>query len=92
MNHNTHLFAIASILATCLSVSATGQGSIQRKETEFVSDYVTPSRIVLSKGSIMDAGQLLMPYSGQVTTTEKRVATFKTTGGVKASILLDFGQ
>ncbi|MDD7455513.1 MAG: alpha-L-rhamnosidase C-terminal domain-containing protein [Bacteroidales bacterium] len=92
MNHTTHLFAIASILATCLSVSATGQGSIQRKETEFVSDYVTPSRIVLSKGSIMDAGQLLMPYSGQVTTTEKRVATFKTTGEVKASILLDFGQ
>jgi alpha-L-rhamnosidase len=92
MNHRRAFYSFLTVISICLSWTASGQEYTQKKESEFVSEYITPKRIVLSKGSISDPEQLLMPYAGQVTTTEKRVATFKTTGGVKASILLDFGE
>ena len=69
-----------------------GDPKVQRKETEFVNDYITPSRIVWSDGSVTDKEQLLEPFVGQVSTTEKRVAVFRTTSGKKSSVLLDFGK
>jgi len=54
----------------------------------FVTEYVSPTRIVCTSGAVQDADFLLKPYCGQVSTTEDDV-TILSEG---ASILLDFGR
>ena len=81
------------ILAAMAALSALASNAqTTRLDPEFVSDYVTPTRIILMEGDISNPEQLLRPYAGQVSTSEKSVANFKTSGDVRASILLDFGK
>lgn len=88
------LFSAVATAVLCLAqgtVSAQTQ-DIQRKEAEFVNDYMTPTRIIKVEGNINDPEALLQPFNGQVSTSERRVSMFKSEKGVKASILLDFGK
>ena len=57
------------------------------QDSGFVTEYVTPTRIVLSEGPVREADNLLNPYPGQVSTTEDGLAVFSEGG----SVLLDFG-
>ena len=69
-----------------------GPGAVQRKDTEFVSDYLTPTRIILAKGNVTGTESLLRPYRGQVSTNEPDVCIFRNSKDGKSSILLDFGK
>ena len=96
MNIKT-LTICAALIASAYSVS--GQeveshtpGIIQRQDSEFVSAYLTPTRIMLSNGSVTGAENLLRPYRGQVSTNEPDVCIFRNSGDGKSSILLDFGK
>ena len=54
----------------------------------FVTDYLTPTRILRVEGPVEGADCLLRPYGGQVSTTEDTVVTLR----AGASLLLDFGR
>ncbi len=69
-----------------------GLAETQRKDSEFVSDYLTPTRIILSKGNVTGAEKLLKPYRGQVSTNEPEVCIFRNSKSGGSSILLDFGK
>lgn len=69
-----------------------GDPLVWRRDREFVQDYITPSRVVLTEGSVTDIEKLLQPYAGQVCTTEPLTCKLKSVPGKKASILLDFGK
>ena len=56
--------------------------------TEFVSEYLSPARIVLERGAVSEGACLLREYRGQVSTSEPVAARFSKGG----SILLDFGK
>jgi len=95
MNHKLCLLAALAGMMTLTQLPSAAQANdprVQRKETEFVNDYVTATRIILSEGNIDNKDYLLEPYVGQVSTTERQVTNFKSTAGKKASILLDFGK
>ena len=57
-------------------------------ESGFVTEYLTPTRIVCRSGALLGAEHLLEPYSGQVSTSEPVVTLF----GPGGSVLLDFGK
>ena len=57
-------------------------------DSGFVTEYLTPTRIVTVSGPVDNAEHLLKPYVGQVSTDEPEVATFEKGGYV----LLDFGK
>ena len=57
-------------------------------DSGFVTEYLTPTRIVQTVGRVEDAGFLLNPWCGQVSTSEDDVVTF----AKGASVLLDFGR
>ena len=57
-------------------------------DSGFVTEYLTPTRIVCRSGALLGAEHLLEPYCGQVSTTEPVVTLF----GPGGSVLLDFGQ
>ena len=57
-------------------------------DSGFVTEYLTPTRIVCVSGPVDNAEQLLKPYVGQVSTDEPEVATF----GKGGYVLLDFGK
>ena len=46
------------------------ENSVQRQDTEFVSEYITPTRIMFSHGGVTGTENLLRPYCGQVSTNE----------------------
>ncbi len=77
--------------SSCRATEPTDPG-ILRKEAEFVTDYIVPSRIILTSGNVAGAENLLKPYVGQVSTSEPTVTTFRSENGQKSSILLDFGK
>ena len=84
-------------LAACLGTTTEtyAQRSDQEKsfeDREFVSEYLTPIRIVCTDGLIRNADCLMEPFSGQVAITDRNVAVFRSTPDKKASILLDFGE
>lgn len=66
--------------------------AVQRQDAEFVSDYITPTRIILSKGGVTGTENLLRPYVGQVSTNEPDVCVFKNGKDGVSSVLLDFGK
>ncbi len=66
--------------------------AVQRQDAEFVSDYITPTRIILSKGGVTGTKNLLRPYVGQVSTNEPDVCVFKNGKDGVSSVLLDFGK
>ena len=57
-------------------------------DSGFVTEYLTPTRLVCVSGPVDNAEQLLEPYVGQVSTDEPEVATF----GKGGYVLLDFGK
>ncbi|MCR5463779.1 MAG: alpha-L-rhamnosidase [Bacteroidales bacterium] len=56
--------------------------------SEFVTEYLTPTRVVLTKGLVSNAELFMKPYVGQVSTDEPDVVSFAPGG----SVLLDFGK
>ena len=74
------------------SIAAQERPGGQRKEAEFVEEYITPTRIMKVTGDVRGQEQLLRPYVGQVSTTEPAVAVLKSSKAGKASILFDFGK
>ena len=74
------------------SSAAQERPGVQRKEAEFVEEYITPTRIMKVTGDVRGQEQLLRPYVGQVSTTEPAVAVLKSSKSGKASILFDFGK
>ena len=69
------------------SIAAQERPGVQRKEAEFVEEYITPTRIMKVTGDVRGQEQLLRPYVGQVSTTEPAVAVLKSSKSGKASIL-----
>ncbi len=57
-------------------------------QPEFVTEYITPVRVMRAIGPVEDAQYLLQPYGGQVSTSEDEVVMLRE----GASILLDFGK
>ncbi len=55
---------------------------------EFTTEFLTPTRVVLTKGTVNGADELMRPYPGQVSTSEPVVTVFAKGG----SVLLDFGK
>lgn len=91
------ILILTALLAAAPMVSGqearpAGPGAVQRKDTEFVSDYLTPTRVILAKGNVAGTENLLKPYRGQVSTNEPDVCIFRNNGNGKSSILLDFGK
>ena len=91
------ILILTALLAAAPMVSGqearpAGPGAVQRKDTEFVSDYLTPTRIILAKGNVTGTESLLRPYRGQVSTNEPDVCIFRNSKDGKSSILLDFGK
>ena len=64
----------------------------QKKESEFVEEYLTPVRVMKTEGDVSGSENLMAPYVGQVSTDEPDVTVLKTTKDGKASVLLDFGK
>ncbi|MBR4167032.1 MAG: alpha-L-rhamnosidase, partial [Bacteroidales bacterium] len=88
-----YLTVVACLLSfLCIDALAQNPGGNQKKEAEFVEEYILPVRIMKTEGDVSDSGNLLKPYVGQVSTDEPLTTTFKTTKGGKASVLLDFGK
>ena len=57
-------------------------------DSGFVTEYVTPTRVMLTQGTVEGADVLLQPYCGQVSTSEDEVVRMEK-GGM---FLLDFGM
>ena len=57
-------------------------------DSGFVTEYVTPTRVMLTQGTVEGTDVLLQPYCGQVSTSEDEVVRMEK-GGM---FLLDFGM
>ena len=57
-------------------------------ESGFITEYLTPVRIVCTQGPVKKSDHLLETYVGQVSTDEPEVTTF----GKGGYVLLDFGK
>ena len=79
--------AAAAILASCNS-QVPKEGASPVRGPEFVSEYLTPTRIVLTDGPVTSPEVLTRPYPGQVSTSEEHMTEF----GPGGSVLLDFGK
>ena len=73
------------LLSACVSQAPRQDAAPQ---SEFKTEYLTPTRIVCSSGDLQGTDNLLKPYCGQVSTTEPVVTRF----GPGSSVLLDFGK
>ena len=94
MKRTVFYLTVASSIITflCSDAFAQNPSGNQRKEAEFVEEYILPVRVMKTEGDVSDSDKLLAPYSGQVSTDEPDVTVFKTTKAGKASVLLDFGK
>lgn len=81
------VMAAAAILASCNS-QVPKEGASPVRESEFVSEYLIPTRVVLTEGPVTSPEVLIMPYPGQVSTSEEHMTEF----GPGGSVLLDFGK
>ena len=75
--------SLALFSACCSPVKPSGPAG-----SGFVTEYLTPVRIVCTQGPVEKADHLLEPYVGQVSTVEPEYTTFNKGGYV----LLDFGK
>ena len=78
-----NLLLIALLAASCGTPQPAGPA-----DSGFVTEYLTPTRIVSVAGPVDNAEHLLKPYVGQVSTDEPELATF----GKGGYVLLDFGK
>ena len=81
---------IAITLFSAILFSACGNNEqvTPASGSEFVTEYLTPTRVVLTKGLVSNAELFMKPYVGQVSTDEPDVVSFAPGG----SVLLDFGK
>lgn len=84
MNKFCFTFAIA-VLALACGGPVEPAGPL---DSGFVTEYLTPTRIVCTSGAVANAEHLLQPYVGQVSTDEPEVTSF----GQGGYVLLDFGK
>ncbi len=84
--------ALCGMIAGTFPAKAQNPQQTQKKESEFVEEYLTPVRVMKTEGYVTDSEKLMAPYVGQVSTDEPDVTVFKTTKDGKASVLLDFGK
>ena len=80
--------AITLFPAILLSACGNNEQVTPASGSEFVTEYLTPTRVVLTKGLVSDSELFLKPYVGQVSTDEPDVVSFSPGG----SVLLDFGK
>ena len=80
--------AITLFSAILLSACGNNEQVTPASGSEFVTEYLTPTRVVLTKGLVSDSELFLKPYVGQVSTDEPDVVSFSPGG----SVLLDFGK
>ena len=78
-----YLLLIALLAASCGTPQPAGP-----VDSGFVTEYLTPTRLVSVSGPVDNAEHLLQPYVGQVSTDESEVTTF----GKGGYVLLDFGK
>ena len=78
-----NLLLLALLAASCGTPQPAGP-----QDSGFVTEYLTPKRIVQTVGRVEDGEFLLKPWCGQVSTSEDAVVTF----AKGASVLLDFGK
>ena len=81
-------FAVAMTVTACDTNKKALNDEKPVNDHEIVSEYVAPTRIVLTKGDVTNAEHLLEPYSGQVAVGEPVTTIFSP----HSSILLDFGE
>ena len=81
------VMAAAAILTSCNS-QVSKEGASPVRGSEFVSEYLIPTRVVLTEGPVTSPEVLTMPYPGQVSTSEEHMTEF----GPGGSVLLDFGK
>ena len=81
------VMAAVAVLASCNSQVPKEDASPVRG-SEFVSEYLTPTRVVLTEGPVTSPEILTRPYPGQVSTSEEYMTEF----GPGGSVLLDFGK
>lgn len=84
--------ALCGMIAGTIPAKAQNPQANQKKESEFVEEYLTPVRVMKTEGYVIDSEKLMAQYVGQVSTNEPDVTVFKTTKDGKASVLLDFGK
>ena len=80
--HLTFCAALGLLLCACEGPAG------ECPQPEFVTEYLTPVRVMQAIGPVEDVQYLLQPYEGQVSTSEDEVVMLHE--GV--SILLDFGK
>ena len=80
--------AITLFSAILLSACGNNEQVTPASGSEFVTEYLTPTRVVLTKGLVSDSELFLKSYVGQVSTDEPDVVSFSPGG----SVLLDFGK
>lgn len=80
-------FLLAVLLALTLSCQ-NQEERVPAGSGEIVSEYLIPTRVVLTSGTVENAAHLTEPYVGQVSTDEPEVTVFSKGG----SVLLDFGR
>ena len=81
-------FAVAMAVTACDTNKKALNDEKPVNDHEIVSEYVAPTRIILTKGDVANAEHLLEPYSGQVAVGEPSTTLFSP----HSSILLDFGE
>lgn len=81
------VMAAAAVLASC-NRQVQKEGASPVRGSEFVSEYLIPTRVVLTEGPVTSPEVLTMPYPGQVSTSEEHMTEF----GPGGSVLLDFGK
>ena len=80
--HLTFCAALGLLLCACRGPAG------ECPQPEFVTEYLTPVRVMQAIGPAEDVQYLLQPYEGQVSTSEDEVVMLHE----GASILLDFGK
>lgn len=63
-----------------------------RKSSEFVYEFLSPTRILWKSGQIANEEQLLQPGNGQADLTNASITVLKNEGQTQSSVLLDFGK
>ena len=76
------------LLAFCVAACGGPVEPAGPLDSGFVTEYLTPTRIVCTGGAVENAEHLLKPYVGQVSTDEPEVTSF----GQGGYVLLDFGK
>lgn len=86
------LLLIGMLLTAYSAPAQTLFGGVM-EDADIVREYVAPTRIMwLTEQSVSGADNLLQPFNGQVSVTQKNCCVMSTKKGGSSAILLDFGR